>query len=381
MLATRIRDLLARQEKRGDVKRARRANLLSAHTGEHARYQCGRSAQGASSSCVRAARRAFASLRDGLRPPRPTRPRVAWTSSHWGCGSTGISADMEIRACEDDGRNQHSRSRNGLVQPASPQPVRVGLRTDMKIHRLSERPDLIERMYEVDPNWPAFMRADPVMNAFFGQVAATFPHLCAVATDARGAVTATGRAVAFTLDLAGRGALPDGGLDWAMVWAFSDRLAGRAPDTASAVEIAIGQEHRGAGLSHHLLAALRDAARDAGLTRLVAPVRPNEKHRYPMLPMAEYITMVREDGLPADPWLRVHIRAGGKIRQVAAASMVMAGSIAEWREWTGLPFDRSGDVIVPEALVPVHCDAEHDHAVYVEPNVWIEHTLSDAGTG
>jgi hypothetical protein len=61
--------------------------------------------------------------------------------------------------------------------------------------------------------------------------------------------------------------------------------------------------------------------------------------------------------------------------------MVMAGSLAQWREWTGLPFDRTGDVIVPEALVPVHCDAEHDHAVYVEPNVWVEHTLSDTGPG
>jgi GNAT superfamily N-acetyltransferase len=253
--------------------------------------------------------------------------------------------------------------------------------TGVIINRLSERPDLIDRQYEVDHSWPEFMQVDPVMNAFFGQVAGTFPHLCAVATDANGAVAATGRAVALTLDLPGRGALPDGGLDQAMIWAFSDQPAGRAPDTASAVEIAIGQEHRGRGLSHRMLAALRDAARDAGLTRLVAPVRPNGKHTYPALPMARYITMVREDGLPADPWLRVHVRAGGKIRQVAAASMVMAGSLAQWREWTGLPFDRTGDVIVPEALIPVHCDAEHDHAVYVEPNVWVEHALSDAGSG
>ncbi len=248
----------------------------------------------------------------------------------------------------------------------------------MIIHRLSERPDLLDRMHEVDPRWPEFMGTDPVVNAFFGQVAGTFPHLCAVATDASDAVVATGRAVAFARDLPGRGALPGGGLDRVMVWAFSDRLAGRAPDTASAVEIAIGQEHRGGGLSHRMLAALRDAAGDAGLTHLVAPVRPNGKHRYPDLPMARYITMVREDGLPADPWLRVHVRAGGKIRRVAPASMVMAGSLSQWREWTGLPFDRTGDVIVPEALVPVHCDAEHDHAVYVEPNVWVEHALSDA---
>ena len=54
----------------------------------------------------------------------------------------------------------------------------------------------------------------------------------------------------------------------------------------------------------------------------------------------------------------------------------MPGSLAQWREWTGLPFDRTGDVIVPGALVPVHCDAEHDHAVYVEPNVWVKHALT-----
>jgi hypothetical protein len=94
----------------------------------------------------------------------------------------------------------------------------------MFIHRLSERPDLLDRMHEVDPRWPEFMGTDPVVNAFFGQVAGTFPHLCAVATDASDAVVATGRAMAFARDLPGRGALPDGGLDRVMVWAFSDRL-------------------------------------------------------------------------------------------------------------------------------------------------------------
>ncbi len=54
----------------------------------------------------------------------------------------------------------------------------------------------------------------------------------------------------------------------------------------------------------------------------------------------------------------------------------MAGSLAEWRAWTELPFDRTGDVIVPRALVPVHCDAGHDHAVYVEPDVWVERNLT-----
>jgi GNAT superfamily N-acetyltransferase len=245
------------------------------------------------------------------------------------------------------------------------------------IHRLSERPDLIDRMDDVDAAWPEFMAGDPVMNAFFGQIAGAFPHLCAVALDDSGAVAATARALACCLDLPGRGALPDGGLDRVTIWAFDDLRAGRAPDTASAVEIMIGRAHRGSGLSHQMLAALRAATRATGLGRLVAPVRPNGKHRYPDLPMTTYITMARDDGLPDDPWLRVHVRAGGRIVRVAPASMVMAGSLAQWRDRTGLPFDRTGDVIVPEALVPVHCDTAHNHAVYVEPNVWVEHTLSD----
>ena len=42
---------------------------------------------------------------------------------------------------------------------------------------------------------------------------------------------------------------------------------------------------------------------------------------------------------------------------------------------TGLPFDVTGPVVVPGALVPVHCDVDQDHAVYVEPNVWVHHRI------
>jgi hypothetical protein len=74
-----------------------------------------------------------------------------------------------------------------------------------------------------------------------------------------------------------------------------------------------------------------------------------------------------------DPWLRTHVRAGGRIVDVASSSWTVAGSLAQWREWTGLPFDQDGPVDVPGALVPVYCHIAGDHAVYVEPNVWVEH--------
>ncbi|MFD8270021.1 hypothetical protein ACFV2K_31520, partial [Streptomyces althioticus] len=57
------------------------------------------------------------------------------------------------------------------------------------------------------------------------------------------------------------------------------------------------------------------------------------------------------------------------------ASRTVSASLDPWRHWTGLPFDTSGPVEVPRALAPVHCDVERDHAVYVEPNVWMRHPL------
>jgi hypothetical protein len=168
--------------------------------------------------------------------------------------------------------------------------------------------------------------------------------------------------------------LPSGGWDRVLQWGFSDLLRGRTPNVSSALEILIGPAHLGRGLSHVMLEAMRAAVKAKGHTTLYAPVRPNGKTDA-TLPMTAYVGQLRDDGLPVDPWLRVHVKAGGRILQVAPRSMVIAGSLAEWREWTGLPFDESGDVIVPKALVPVHVDVVHDHAVYVEPNVWVQHDL------
>ncbi|GLH75930.1 hypothetical protein SSBR45G_08380 [Bradyrhizobium sp. SSBR45G] len=44
-------------------------------------------------------------------------------------------------------------------------------------------------------------------------------------------------------------------------------------------------------------------------------------------------------------------------------------------QWTGVPFDRSGEIAIPGALVPVLVSHDNNHAVYVEPNVWIRHPV------
>jgi hypothetical protein len=91
--------------------------------------------------------------------------------------------------------------------------------------------------------------------------------------------------------------------------------------------------------------------------------------------MSDYLQRIRPDGLPEDPWLRVHMRAGARVDRIAPLSMVIAGTLAEWRAWTSLSFDTDGSTEVPGALAPVEVDVANDHVVYVEPNVWVRHQL------
>lgn len=221
------------------------------------------------------------------------------------------------------------------------------------------------------PNpWPEFMRHDPVNHAYVGRLGDAFPEFTLIATDGD-EIVARGLSVPF----AGRGALPATGWDQALIWAFADLQRATTPDTVSAIEIAVRPDRQGQGLSKRLLAAMRGNAAALGFGELLAPIRPTGKHREPETPIEEYVRRTRDDGMPVDPWLRAHLSAGGIIDSVAPASMVIAGSLTQWRDWTGLPFDTDGWVEVPEALVPVRCVPDHDYAVYVEPNVWIRHPL------
>src|SRR5204863_7307122 len=133
-------------------------------------------------------------------------------------------------------------------------------------------------------------------------------------------------------------------------WYYADDLAGRKPNAVSALEIMVLPPYRGRGVSLAMLTALRDNVRARGFADLYGPVRPSDKHYEPLTSFTDYVARQRPDGLPHDSWLRVHIRIGGRIVKTAPCSMVIAGTIAEWSHWSGMNFDRSGDVLVPGAF-------------------------------
>lgn len=248
---------------------------------------------------------------------------------------------------------------------------------DLLIATVAQRPDLAPLLDGFN-EWPEFMLQDPVGSLYYADPVAAYPDFVMVAVDRDdpGRLVAKSYSVPFTWEEDPAVSLPEDGWDGVILYAAMDRFAGRRGNLVSALEISIRADMRGKGLSNVMLTAMCENAAVLGFRSLVAPVRPSGKHRYPDMSINEYAALRRDDGLPVDPWLRVHVRAGGKIVRVSARAMTMAGSLAQWRDWTGLPFDTTGPVTVPDALIPVYCDVARDYAVYCEPCIWVLHALT-----
>lgn len=239
------------------------------------------------------------------------------------------------------------------------------------IRTLAEWPDVLPALLAMENPWPEFIRRDPFGDLYYDPAVLTqFADHILLARSPEGELVAKAHSIPFFLE---DGPLPDDGWDGAIRRGILTKLTGAVPNSLAALEIFVRSTHQGLGLSRQMLEALSQNALRLGFRELVVPVRPNGKtdiHE----PMSSYAMRTRADGLPVDPWLRVHVRAGGRIERVAPRSMVVAGTLSEWRTWTGLPMDAPGPVEVPHALSPVICSPEQGTAVYTEPNVWVRHS-------
>ena len=252
-----------------------------------------------------------------------------------------------------------------------------GLRlpTGYSLTTAAERPDLDAALdaHQVGL-WEPFMLESEVANRMFPRAYADWPDHQHILLDQDGGVAATSDAMPLAWD----GTLADLPDSWdeQVLRSAADFDAGRAPTALGAMLITVGRSRRGGGLSGIMLGAMQAAGRAAGYRAVIACVRPTEKHRYLLTPIERYATWTRSDGLPFDPWIRLHVRLGGRIVRAAPRSMEIRGSIADWERWTGLSFPDSGRYVVSSATSPVTIDLERDEGVYLDENVWIVHDLT-----
>jgi GNAT superfamily N-acetyltransferase len=242
--------------------------------------------------------------------------------------------------------------------------------SQLEVWTAEERPDLWEaaRSLFLDV-WPEYNLHGNDTGEIFSSLIPAHAHLQVLVHDREeDRIVARGRTIPFRWD----GSLNDlpQGLDSVGFRALHDS---RPANCLSALAAEVETDQQGRGLSRLVLQAMAASARAAGLSPLVAPVRPTQKHDYPLIPIAQYAQWKRSDGLPLDPWLRVHARLGATILRPEPRSLRIEAPTIEWEAWTGMAFPEDGEYVFPFGLAPLTVRA--GIGSYWEPNVWMLHAL------
>jgi hypothetical protein len=242
---------------------------------------------------------------------------------------------------------------------------------DLEIVTTADRHDLDEQARDAfRAVWPEFIFHDPISSEYIGRVETYFPQYDVLLLD-EGQVVAGGWGVPIRWN--GKiSTLPDG-YDGALVSAVTGQENSVSADTLCIMAAAVKADRQGSGLAGKALTALRDRAAAAGLERVIAPVRPALKGRYPLTPMENFARWTRSDDLHIDPWIRTHQRLGASILAPAPCSMTITGTVPEWEDWAAMAFPETGQYVVPDALDLVAIDRERDHGTYAETNLWMRH--------
>jgi GNAT superfamily N-acetyltransferase len=238
---------------------------------------------------------------------------------------------------------------------------------------LAEQPALIEPVNQIHQQvWPQFLFQDPVSRRYWGRLLTEFGDYQLVLVENEKIIGA-----AHSIPIKWVGALEDlpEGWDGALEKGFKDKEASFHPSALVGLSLVILPEYQGRNLSRMLLSTLKDLAVRKEIRDVLVPVRPTFKAKYPKMPMGDYLSKFMKDGLPFDPWVRTHVKLGAKFLRLAHKSMVITGTVADWQNWTGMKFKKSGDHIVPGALVPVFIDKKKNEGRYEEPNIWVRYEL------
>ncbi len=234
---------------------------------------------------------------------------------------------------------------------------------------VAERPDLEARLDEIADPWPEFIHHDQAVRRWWSALYERFRDFQFALYDEDSDIV-LGEGCSIPIRWDGRTeSLPEGVT--VLEYGFSEP----EPNVLCALVAVVDPRQHGKGLSGLIIKGMAEAARSAGLECLLAPVRPTWKERYPLTPMESYMRWTRADGLPFDPWIRLHHRLGAEILAVAPRSLDIRGTVSEWEAWTEMAFPETGEYVVKGALVPVTIDRERDQGRYVEPNVWMRHAV------
>jgi hypothetical protein len=238
------------------------------------------------------------------------------------------------------------------------------------VYSVRERPELVEPSWELTKDvLPEYNSHGDVLNRYWGRLTEELPDFQFHLLDGDELV-ARARSIPIRWD----GSVEDlpQGIDGAIARGFDEEGA----NVLCALVIMVPAARQRGGFSRLAVEGMITIAREHGFGAVVAPVRPSWKEHYPLTPIERYAGWTRDDGLPFDPWMRVHARLGAEILKPEPESLRITGSVSEWESWTEMAFPESGEYVFPRGLATLAVHREADLGSYWEPNVWMRHPFA-----
>jgi len=235
----------------------------------------------------------------------------------------------------------------------------------MEIATISERPDLAGPAWQLTRDtMPEYNNHGDVLNRYWPRLTAELPDFQFHLVD-DGDIVARARSVPIRWD----GTVDDlpPGIDGAIARGFGEGDA----NVLCALLIMVPRTVQRRGVSRLAVEAMREIAARNSLHGVIAPVRPSLKERYPITPIERYASWLRENGLPFDPWMRVHARLGATIVKPEPHSLHITAGVDDWEAWTEMRFPEDGEYVFPGGLAPLSVSG--GRGAYWEPNVWMHH--------
>ncbi len=173
-------------------------------------------------------------------------------------------------------------------------------------------------------------------------------------------------------------------------------------NTFALMSMAVRREEKGAGLSNQIIEMVQEYAEREDIQHIIGDFRPSNfadyKRQTGQFNFEDYIALTREDGLPADGWLRTVTRKGMKVLRPDARAMVIMSSLDDLgkfsREYKPEQWWQVKDPAQLSYLLEWHqplidienvdevwecgetgtwyIDSANGRAVYIESNVWGE---------
>jgi hypothetical protein len=243
---------------------------------------------------------------------------------------------------------------------------------EYQVYTLKDRPDLTEALKQLNrKSWPDFIIHGDTFS--WSRIYHDLNDFLLLLTDKDDSLIGGG----FTVPVPWNGTFDDLPSSNEKIIARGLENSRASANTLIAVAALVDKRFRGHNISAEILKQMKSLAIRRGLQHLIVPVRPTWKARYPLQSIESYSTWRNKDGFFYDPWLRTHQRLGATVMTCVDSTLTVRGTIADWENWTGMVFPESGEYVVKDALEPVRMDVASDVGIYHEPNVWMQHPLSE----